>query len=246
MFTFFAKKNFLVDHLRGFVDIHNHILPGIDDGAKNVEDSIEIIKELSSFGIKRFVATPHIMHDYYPNNPGTIAGALNTLRAALLERGIADIVIEAAAEHMIDSNFESLLEMEETIPLKEDYLLIEMSYLQPSLNFEDSTDKIMSKGYFPILAHPERYVFLSKNTKRYSEYKKKGILFQMNLLSLGDFYGNEVKRNALSLLENGHIDFLGSDVHHLNHIKALKEIKISERILGQIMPLVEKSIQYFH
>ncbi len=246
MFTFFAKKKFLVDHLEGLVDIHNHILPGIDDGAKNVEESIEMIKELSNIGMKRFIATPHIMQDYYPNNSEIISKSLDTLKEALLKQGVENILIEVAAEHMIDSNFESLLERDEIMPLKTDHLLIEMSYLQPSINFKDSTDKIMSKGYFPILAHPERYVFLFNNGKRYSEYKKKGILFQMNLLSLGDFYGNEVKKNAFNLLENGQMDFLGSDVHNPNHIKALKEIKISEKTLGYITPLVENSIQLFH
>ena len=246
MFTFFAKKNFLVDHLGGFVDIHNHILPGIDDGAKNVEDSIEIIKELSSFGIKRFVATPHIMHDYYPNNPGTIAGALNTLRVALLERGIADIVIEAAAEHMIDSNFESILERKEVMPLKHDYLLIEMSYLQPSINFEESVKKINSNGFFAILAHPERYIYLQKMTKNYNEYKKKGIRFQLNLLSLGEYYGKEVQQTTFKLLNEGLIDYLASDIHNLTQAQTLKEMKISDKILNKLLPTIEATIYDFY
>lgn len=241
MFTFFAKKNFLVDHLEGFVDIHNHILPGIDDGAKTTEESIELIKEFSNLGMKHFIATPHIMQDYYPNNSETISKALDTLKEALSKQGLENILIEASAEHMIDSNFEALLEKKEVIPLKHEYLLVEMSYLQPSINFEAAIDRVKSSGFFPILAHPERYVFLFSQNKRYTEYKKQGILFQMNLLSLGDFYGNKVKKNALSLLDNGQIDIFGSDVHNLEHITSLKEIKISEKLLKIIQPILENS-----
>ncbi|RKN76960.1 tyrosine-protein phosphatase [Ulvibacterium marinum] len=245
MFTFFAKKNFLVDHLEGFVDIHNHILPGIDDGAKTTEESIELIKEFSNLGMKHFIATPHIMQDYYPNNSETISKSLTKLEEELLEQGIDDILIEAAAEHMIDSNFEALLEKKEVIPLKREYLLIEMSYLQPSINFETAIDRVKSSGFFPILAHPERYVFLFSQNKRYADYKKEGVLFQLNLLSLGDFYGLEVKKTALKILGNGQVDFLGSDVHHMNHIKALKEIKITKKTLEMVLPVMERTIQYF-
>ena len=72
MFHIFHKKRFLIDYLRNFVDIHNHILPGIDDGAKNPEESLELIRGFQDFGVHRFIATPHIMHHYYPNNKKTI------------------------------------------------------------------------------------------------------------------------------------------------------------------------------
>src|SRR5690606_9720583 len=132
----FNKKKFLVDFLGGFVDIHNHILPGIDDGAKTVGESIALIKGFSAIGIKKFIATPHIMHNYYPNDHDTIHNAREKVQDSLLQEGIAGITLDVAAEHMIDDNFEFLLEEKKVMPLKNSYLLIEMSYLQPPLNFD--------------------------------------------------------------------------------------------------------------
>ena len=105
MFGIFNKKKFLVDFLEGLVDIHNHILPGIDDGAKTVEESLELIKNFSDFGIRNFIATPHIMHNYYPNDANTINTSLTLLKNGLLMNEVKDVCVKAAAEHMIDANF---------------------------------------------------------------------------------------------------------------------------------------------
>ncbi|TFG73632.1 MAG: histidinol phosphatase, partial [Flavobacteriales bacterium] len=141
MFHIFKKKKFLVDYLEGMVDIHNHILPGIDDGAKDVGESIELIKMFAEIGIHKFIATPHIMHDLYPNNKDTIGKSLLRLNEALIFNNMTDISVSAAAEHMIDSNFEKKLEIGETLPLNNYHLLVEMSYLQPSINFDQAIQK---------------------------------------------------------------------------------------------------------
>ena len=198
MFHIFNKKKFLADYLNHFVDIHNHILPGIDDGAKTVVESINLIQGFSEIGIERFIATPHIMDNYYPNTTHTINQSLAIVKNELLARNLSHISIAAAAEHMIDSNFEVLLEKSEVLPIQKNYLLIEMSYLQASINFEEALQKISSKRFFPILAHPERYVYLH-HSKKYSHYKNKGVLFQLNLLSLGAYYGKEVSKMAHQL-----------------------------------------------
>ena len=138
MFQIFNKKVFLVDLLDGFVDMHNHILPGIDDGAKNVEESISLIKGFGDFGVTTFIATPHIMYNYYPNTSTTINEALSALKEELKNTGLTHIEIEASAEHMIDSNFETMLAEREVVPMKKNYLLVEMSYLQSSINFSAS------------------------------------------------------------------------------------------------------------
>ena len=245
MFHFFNRKIFLIDYLEGFVDIHNHILPGLDDGAKTVEDSIEMIRAFSEIGIKNFIVTPHIMHSYYPNNPETINNSLTLLKNALLKNNMKDISIQAAAEHMIDDNFESILEDGTIMPLPNKYLLVEMSYLQPSINFEDAILKISSKNYYTILAHPERYGYLHTKFKKYLDYKEKGILFQLNLLSLSDYYGKEVQQMALKLLGADLIDFMGSDVHNLNQLNSLKEIKVSSKVLKTLLPIIENTNQTF-
>ena len=236
----------MVDYLDGFIDIHNHILPGIDDGAKTVDDSIALIRSFSEFGVKHFVATPHIMSNYYPNTRETIGASLTELKNALLQNGLKDVSVEASAEHMIDDNFENLLENEGIMPLKKDYLLVEMSYLQPPINFEEAIIKTASKRFFPILAHPERYGFLHHRKKRYKEYKDNGILFQMNLLSLSEYYGKEVPKVAVELLENGLIDFVASDVHNMTQLNALKKLTLSKKMIEQLLPLINNTIQTFY
>ena len=246
MLQFFSKKKFLIDYLEGFVDIHNHILPGIDDGAKTVDDSMALIKGFAEFGVTHFIATPHIMHNYYPNDSSIILRALAQVRHTLPEHKLNDISIEAAAEHMIDANFEHLLETGTAMPIRKEYLLVEMSYLQPPINFEEAIVKTASSGYFPILAHPERYGFLHNRMRRYGEYKSQGILFQMNLLSLGDYYGKEVPKTAQKLVQEGLVDFLASDVHNLEQLNALKKLTLSKKMVEQLLPLINKTISTFY
>lgn len=246
MFHIFSKKKFLVDYLENFVDIHNHILPGIDDGAKTVKDSMAIINGFSEFGVSRFVATPHIMHNFYDNTPETIDKSLNILKNELLKNELKSVSIEASAEHMIDDNFEAILENDKVKSLRKDYLLVEMSYLQPSINFDGAIQKIAAKRYFPILAHPERYVYLHKNASQYGSYKKQGILFQLNLLSLNEFYGKDVQKMAVKLLNEGLIDYVASDIHNMNQLKHLKELIISNKLLKSVLPLIEKTIYNFY
>lgn len=239
MFSFFTKKEFLIDHLEGIVDIHNHILPGIDDGAKTVEQSIEIINGFSQFGVKDFIATPHIMHNYYPNNPETINNSLLLLKNELLEINMKDISIRASAEHMIDDNFESILENGKIMPLGDNFLLVEMSYLQASINFDEAIQKISHQGYFPILAHPERYLYLHDNYIKHKEYKKRGVLYQLNLLSLSKYYGKEVQQMAIKLLEADLIDFVGSDVHNINQLNSLKEVQVTNKMANILKPIIK-------
>jgi len=245
MFDFFVKKKFLVDYLDGFTDIHNHILPGIDDGAKTVEESIRLIKGMGEFGVTNFICTPHIMENYYPNNPTTISKSLSLLKNELNTQRMNQINISVAAEHMIDSGIEKLIESKKIMPLGENYLLIEMSYLQPPINFDETVQKVKESGYFPILAHPERYHFIHQKHKKYSTFKEQGILFQLNILSLSDFYGSEVKKVAFKLLNEGLINFLASDVHNQNQIKAIKNVTLNKKTLDQVTCVIKNTIEIF-
>ncbi|TAI48591.1 tyrosine-protein phosphatase [Flagellimonas allohymeniacidonis] len=246
MFHFFERKVFLADYLHGLVDIHNHILPGIDDGAKTVEDSINLIKAFSEFGVTSFICTPHIMHHYYPNTPSTIKKAFDILKTELTLQGLTDIKVHYAAEHMIDENFENILEAEAVLPLNNEYILIEMSYLQPSLSFGGAIQKIARKSLFPILAHPERYAYYHNTFGVYESFKSKGISFQLNILSLGGYYGPEIQKVALSLLKAGYIDFISSDAHHITHISQIKEIRIRKSTLNLLLPIIENTILNFY
>jgi tyrosine-protein phosphatase YwqE len=245
MFDFFVKKKYLVDYLGGFTDIHNHILPGIDDGAKNVEESLSLIKGMGELGVTDFICTPHIMENYYPNTPTTIKNVLNTLEKALKKEGDSDVRIRAAAEHMIDSGFDILLDTDDIMAISNQYILVEMSYLQASLNFNESIQKLKDKGLFPIFAHPERYVYLTYNKGDYNRMKDLGMLFQLNLLSLSGYYGKDVQKKALVLLENNLIDFVATDMHNENHLNYLKQIQITPNILKMVMPLIERTSSNF-
>ncbi|MEO1487792.1 MAG: CpsB/CapC family capsule biosynthesis tyrosine phosphatase [Bacteroidota bacterium] len=245
MLQIFQKKNFLIDHLLGLVDIHNHILPGIDDGAKNTDDSIALIEALGELGINRFICTPHIMHHYYENTPKSIAKSNGELHKVLKEKDI-EVHIDIAAEHMVDDNYETLLDTNTILTLGPSHVLVEMSYLQASINFDYAMERTLQKQLFPILAHPERYVYFHKKPKKYAAFKEEQIAFQMNLLSIGGYYGKEVQKMTLSLLDKGFYDFVGTDVHRMQHIRALKEIKISNKTLDAMLPVINATIETFY
>ncbi|MDF0708346.1 tyrosine-protein phosphatase [Flagellimonas okinawensis] len=247
MISFFQKKVYLADYLHGLVDIHNHILPGIDDGAKTVEDSLELIRTFSEMGVTNFRCTPHIMHNHYDNTPKTIKNSYDQLLEGIKKKDLSDIKIDYAAEHMIDDNFENILQEKQVMPLGSDYLLIEMSYLQPSFNFDISVEEIARHGYFPILAHPERYMYYHGSYGKYPSMKSKGILFQLNLLSLSsESYGAAAQKMAEKLLKNDLIDFVGSDIHNIRQLELLKEIKLSKKVLTKLLPIIERTIQTFY
>ncbi|WP_318308127.1 tyrosine-protein phosphatase [Flagellimonas crocea] len=247
MISFFQKKIYLADYLHGLVDIHNHILPGIDDGAKTVEESIALIEAFSAFGVTNFICSPHIMHNHYDNTPRTIHKAYVELSEALKKKGLSTINLGYSAEHMIDDNFENILADGKVVPLKKEYLLVEMSYLQPSFNFELSIDKIARHKYFPILAHPERYVYYHGKYGKYHKMKNSGILFQLNLLSLtSESYGPEVQKIAEKMLKDDLIDYVGTDVHNMRQLQLLKEIKVSKKVLNRLLPIIDHTIQSFY
>lgn len=245
MLRIFSKKYFIKDLLEGFVDIHNHILPGIDDGAKNTDESLNLIKKLMGLGIKQFIPTPHIMQDFYPNTFETIGDSYQKLLETLPRKILKDITINPAAEYMLDNNFDVLLETESLYPLKGTYILVEMSYLQAPINLEDTIYKLITKGYTPVLAHPERYSFYHRKFEYYKKLKNLGCLFQLNLLSLGNYYGRSVEKVALDLLDDQLIDFVGSDVHNENHIEKITELCVNENRFSKLKKVIESTNNTF-
>ncbi|MFX0558655.1 tyrosine-protein phosphatase [Maribacter sp. CXY002] len=236
----------MADHLNGFIDIHNHILPGIDDGSPDVETSLNLLRGFSEFGTTSFICTPHIMENYYPNTISSIHSSLTILNNALKINDMGNISIKAAAEHMIDANFEDLLALNQTMPLNKDHLLVEMSYLQASINFESAINKAKNKQYFVVLAHPERYVYLHSNFKNYENFKKMGIRFQLNILSVGGYYGKKIQKIALKLLEEGLFDFVGTDVHNMKHLSYLKNhIALDNKTINKIINLIINTNETF-
>jgi tyrosine-protein phosphatase YwqE len=218
---FFSKKKpFLQDLIPDHhIDIHSHLLPGIDDGAQTIDDTILLMNGLYKMGFERFITTPHIMKNVWENTPANVTAKLLDTAIELKRHGI-DVPFKAAAEYLLDGSFMESLKMESLLTLKENYILVEMSYLNPPIQLFDIIFEIQIAGYIPVLAHPERYSFYHANFGEFQKLKNAGCKFQINLLSTVGYYGAAVSETAEKLLKHGLIDFVGSDVHHQKHIDA--------------------------
>ena len=204
------------------VDLHSHLIPGIDDGAKDMERSIELILSLKEMGYKKLITTPHVS-DMFLNSSATILEGYSNLKKELKKRNI-EIEIEVAAEYYADDNFEKLLDCKDLLSFgAENYLLFELSYFTPPQDLESLVYEIQLAGYQPVLAHPERYVYLHDNIEEYRAIKDKGVLYQINLNSIINYYSREVTEAVKGLILNGMVDFIGSDTHHRQHTKYLKK-----------------------
>jgi protein-tyrosine phosphatase len=223
------KKDITFDYSSLMVDMHSHVLPGIDDGAQNPQESIVLIKRMMALGIKKIIATPHIMADYYRNTPETINAALALLKAELVKENI-DIEVQAAAEHYFDETFEARVNEKKLMPMGDNYVLFEFSFINQPPNAIPVIQKLKDLGYKPILAHPERYPYM--DIDQFRTLHAWGLNFQLNTISLTGYYGRESKKIAEELIDNQMIDFISSDMHHPRHAEALK---------GALrMPYVEK------
>ena len=241
MVSFWLKKNYLADLLPGSVDIHCHILPGIDDGAADLKTSLYLLRKYHALGIKSIVATPHIMGNIYPNTPEIINSCLQLVKDLLAENNLSEIKVRAAAEYMMDTNFDDLLNTHELLTLGDTYVLVEMSYLQPSYYFERTFQNIKISGYRPVLAHPERYAYFHHKQETYGKIKNLGVNFQLNALSLSAHYGRSVQKMAFKLLESHLYDFIGTDVHNHIHLRKLKEITLATKHFEDVKALMEKT-----
>lgn len=200
--------------LTNFTDYHSHILPGVDDGVKKLEVSLKVLERYEQLGIVEVWCTPHIMEDI----PNTTA-ALKARFAELCEAYQGPIKLHLAAEYMMDALFEERLQQNDLLPLgdKGNRLLVETSYFTPPMDMDAILNRVKQKGYYPVLAHPERYVYMDKD--RYAALKNKDILFQLNLSSLGGAYGAEAKDKARWLLKHNYYNLAGSDLHSLHNME---------------------------
>ena len=221
MFSFLKKKPRLVDLIpQGFVDIHSHILPGIDDGSKNISESIQLIKGMKNLGFGKLIATPHTMAGVWDNNSEDIKKSYESLKNKL-EVGQSDISF--ASEYLLDSTFLEKIQSQKLLCLKDNYVLIELSYLQAPVNLYEILFELQIKGYIPVLAHPERYSYFFNDFKSFEKLKNSGCLFQLNLMSTVGHYGIDSVRIADKLLREKMIDYVGSDIHHKGHLEVFEK-----------------------
>ncbi len=202
--------------------MHSHILPGIDDGSPNVETSIQLVKGLIELGLQRSIATPHVISDVYRNTPETILNALALLRAALQEQQI-NYRVDAAAEYMMDAAFFEKIERQEPLLcIKDKTILTEFSFGSIPENPKQMSFAILTSGYSPILAHPERYTYFQGNHKYYHLLNDLGFQLQVNLLSFTGHYGAGAEKAAKYIVKNKLCRYLGTDLHHQRHLESLK------------------------
>lgn len=232
---FFTKKQFLRELLEHVVDIHNHVLPGIDDGAKDLAMTLEMLTIYKELGIKSCIATPHTMLDYYGNTVERITQNFSSTNESLKAIGKAGFITQAASEYMLDDGFEKLLKARNFLFLKDAILLTELSYFQKPNNLFELCYEMVTSGITPVLAHPERYSYI-KNILDFEDLKARGFQFQLNLLSLSGHYGDAIKKMSLRILEAGMYDYVGTDAHKPEHLNKIKELQIPKNIVA---PLTE-------
>lgn len=205
-------------------DMHSHLLPAIDDGAKSIEDSILLIKKFVELGYKKLITTPHIMSDFYRNTPEIINSKLDQLHQEIQKLGWT-IELKAAAEYYLDEGFMAKLNAKEpllTLEQSKKYILFETSYMNASPHFDNAVFEMQSQGYHPVLAHPERYVYLFDNFDKLKKWYDKGVFFQINTNSLNGYYSADSKRIAEKLIDNKMVNFIGSDCHGERHLKNMQ------------------------
>ena len=243
----------------GTADHHSHILPGVDDGVETMDEAVRILATYEELGIKELWLTPHIMEDI-PNTPEKLKTRFTQLQAAYK----GNITLHLAAEYMIDNHLRKLLqetpprfrgevvedrrgekspkECPNLLPIGNNgtHLLVETSYFNPPMRFKETLKQIKALGYYPLLAHPERYMYMDE--AEYRRLREEGVKFQLNLASLAGGYGKTVKKKAQWLLENGFYSVAGSDLHCEDAIEYITNCKLSKQAIEQVERLLHNSI----
>jgi len=222
MFSFWKKKT-LSEVPTLSVDLHSHLIPGIDDGSKSMEESIILLKNLHKLGYQHLITTPHIMIDAYGNTKDSILAAAEVLKKEALQQGV-DIQITAAAEYYLDEGLLPLIRAKDILLIANKYLLFETSYTHRPQQLEEVIFEILANGFTPILAHPERYRYMKNDLYSFTSLKELGVEFQVNLNSFNGYYGSYAQKQALLLSKHGLIDFLGSDTHNIKHLTNLASV----------------------
>ena len=222
-------------------DMHSHLLPGLDDGAETTAHALDLLRALRALGFRKLVMTPHIMGDFYKNTPAGIRAALAVLRNEAAEAGLSDVQLECAAEYYLDEFLgHKLADGTEMLTFggEKRYLLFETSYMNEPLNFYEIVFEMKAQGYRPVLAHPERYTYLYGRFAEIEKMRREyGILLQVNLNSLAGYYSPAAKKVAEQLVDNGLVDFVGTDTHHLRHTDTLLKRTLLQPHLEKLLRL---------
>lgn len=228
MFKLFSHPP-LPDFSQLDADLHSHLLPGIDDGAPDLNTSLELIQGLKNLGFRRIYTTPHVMSDIYPNTRSLILRKRDEVQEALEALGM-EMTFDAAAEYYLDESFAHLLKTEALLSLPGNQVLVEMSFHRAFPDLHRIVFDLQMKGYRPILAHPERYPYY-QTAEEFERLKSMGCALQINLLSLTGYYGKPAQSAAKTILQLGLADFLATDLHHARHAESLRKALSNELVV---------------
>jgi len=207
------------------VDMHSHLIPGIDDGAQNMDEALEMIGELHLAGYKKLIVTPHIQNEFFKNTPEIINSGLAKLREAVAKIGIP-IALKAAAEYLVDDGFEDKIKKGNLLAFGDNYLLIELSYFNPHPNIKEIIFNLQVDGYKVILAHPERYSYWFTDFSKFEELKDRNVYFQINLISLARHYPDPVKKTTEMLIDKNMVEFVGTDIHNQHYMNSFQNARL--------------------
>lgn len=222
MFSIFKSKFYLKEILPdGYIDIHNHVLAGIDDGAKTPEETILLITQMKALNINAAIATPHTFSGLWNNTSDSIKDAYEI---ALTNNDNTNFLKGYASEYMLDSTLTEKSKQEKLLCLRDNYLLIEFNLFNNPLNLYEMLFELKTKNYQLIIAHPERYLYFHNAIDKYQKLKQYGVFFQLNLLSLTGYYGKSIQNQAITLFKNDLYDFTGSDIHSITEINQFRSV----------------------
>jgi tyrosine-protein phosphatase YwqE len=211
-------------------DMHCHLIPAVDDGSKCTEESIECLQTLQEVGYKKVYITPHFQHPRFPNDEDDIVRRYNELKQQAQAAGITIEMAGIGGEYRIDSGFRPRLDNPRFLKVADKYVLVEFSLHQQMMGCDELIFDMQMKGYEIILAHPERYPYLNIDGARMEQLLNQGVYLQVNVLSLGGFYGDEAKKRAFAIIERGWVSFLGTDTHNSLYCQALRDVSCNRKV----------------
>lgn len=226
LFNLFKKKKNEVlppfDISKFKVDIHSHLIPGIDDGSQNMDQTIAMLAKFESMGYKKIITTPHVMSDSFPNNRDTILGGLEDVKKEMKKVGLK-IELEAAAEYYFDETLMVKIKERDLLTFGDNYVLVEFAFHSPPQYLDQLFFEMQTRGYRPVVAHFERYMYYLGKIDQAIAWRQKGINIQVNLNSLTGHYGPDIRKQAERLIDAGEFDFVGTDCHRIEHLMLLEE-----------------------
>ena len=203
--------------------MHSHLIPGVDDGVRTKEESFAIIDQLLVLGYQKIITTPHIMADYYGNTADSLTNAYEQFLPVLRANGYSFPFVCAAEYYLDERTYKAVMAKEKLLMFGDRHLLFETNAVSEPLQLKEFIFSLTSQGIKPIMAHPERYQYMT--LEKAEDLRQRGVLLQLNLLSLLGYYGPPMQKLAEKLIDRGWCDMLGTDCHNMDHIVLLKKVQ---------------------